>query len=205
MGSKWKSNSVELRPNMIDWLCGELLGDGSLQSIASPSAKFRYSSKYAECIGYVAKTLDSFGIEQSGRIYRHSNEGTIYDPTYSYQSLTYPELWMLYDLWYSKGKKVIPKGLMLPSITCRQWYIGDGCLQHRQDRRPFITLCTECFSTEGVDWLVGRLIALGFNTTRQSKSNRVRISSYSTEDFLNYIGECPVECYKYKWDLGRKK
>ena len=202
MGSKWKSNSVELRPYMLDWLCGELLGDGSLQSIASPTAKFRYSSKYVEYIGYVAKTLNSFGIEQSGRIYKHPNEGTVYGPSYSYQSLTYPELWMLYDLWYLKGKKIVPEGLMLPSVTCRQWYIGDGCLQRRQGRRPNIIMCTECFSVTDIDWLVSQLVSLGFNATRQLNSNRIRISSYSVKDFLEYIGECPVECYKYKWNLG---
>ena len=27
----------------------------------------------------------------------------------------------------------------------------------------------------------------------------IAILSRSALDFLNYIGPCPVECYKYKW------
>jgi len=31
-------------------------------------------------------------------------------------------------------------------------------------------------------------------------SNEIGISAYSTKSLLNYIGECPVECYKYKFE-----
>ena len=192
-------NSVTLYPHILDWLCGELLGDGCLYSHHALSAKFKYTSKYIEYTWYVSRTLHSFGIVQAGKIYRNSNG---FGTTYMYQSLSYLELRMLYDAWYPNGKKVVPKGLMLPSITCRQWYIGDGSLQHRQDGRPSITLCSDCFPISSVNWLVSQLIALGFDTTRQPNSNRVHISSTSTEAFLKYIGECPVECYRYKWDLG---
>ena len=204
MGSNWKSNSVTLYPHMLNWINGELLGDGCLnRPPLMQSARFNYSSKYMEYTWYVSRTLQSFGIVQSGEIHKYLHK--IHNSySFVYISRSYIELRMLYDIWYPWGKKAIPEGLLLPSVTCRQWYIGDGCLQHRQERRPFITLCTECFSVTDVDWLVSRLVALGFDTTRQSKSNRIRISSYSTEDFLNYIGECPVECYKYKWDLGGK-
>ena len=197
-----KSNSVTLYPDMLDWICGELLGDGCLHSYRFMSAKFKYSSKYIEYILYVSRILQSFGVVQAGRIYGYSNEGTVYSPSYSYQSCSYPDLQILYDIWYPEGKKVVPEGLGLPAVTCRQWYMGDGCLQHRQGRRPNVILCTDCFPISSVNWLVNQLITLGFDTTRQPNSNRIRISSTSTEAFLKYIGECPVECYKYKWNIG---
>ena len=36
---------------------------------------------------------------------------------------------------------------------------------------------------------------------RKLDANRISILTKSTKDFLNYIGDCPVSCYQYKWNL----
>lgn len=199
MGSNYISNSVTLYPHILDWLCGELLGDGCLRSNSTSSAKFQYSSKYMEYAWYIARTLDSYGIKQSGKIYKNLCKWGV---GYSYQSRAYSELRTLYDLWYPKGKKIVPEGLMLTPITCRQWYIGDGCLDRTQGKNPYITIATQAFPTSDVDRLVGQLINVGVNATRQSARNNVYVRRGSVKRFLDYIGQCPVACYKYKWDLG---
>ena len=196
-----KSNHCKLSNKAIEWINGELLGDGCLQSCSIYSARFQYGSKYLEYIEYIRDTLKSFGIKQSGKIRKTyiENYGAY---IFSYSSLSYVELRPIRERWYPKGKKIIPKDLELTPLTCRQWYIGDGSLKHRKiggQGRPRIVLATHCFVIPDVENLIGKLIYLGFKTTRWL-SNEMYISTYSTKEFLNYIGKCPVKCYQYKFN-----
>ena len=192
------ANHCELSQKAIEWINGELLGDGSLQSQSKYSARFTYGSKYFEYIEYVRDTLKSFGIEQAGKICKQINKkrGNI---SYHYYSLCYPELLSIYNQWYPKGKKIIPRDIKLTSLILRQHYIGDGCLNHCKLGKPSIKLCTNGFLVADVEYLLEKLTELGIKTTRNVK-NVIYISTHSTKDFLEYIGKCPVECFQYKWE-----
>ena len=179
---------------MLEWLNGELLGDGHLCSFTC-SARFQYSSKYLEYINYVSDTLAQFGIIQSGKIQRRVTSVI----SYNYKSRSYTDLFDVWAAWYMYGNKQIPKDLELTPIVCRQWYIGDGCLKKSTAGTPYIVIGTCGFPVWDVLWLVTELRHLGFITTYYPSSNYLSISTSSTKDFLNYIGKCPVECYKYKW------
>jgi hypothetical protein len=193
-----KGNHCILSPEAIEWLSGELLGDGSLGSQSKYSALFQYCSKYLEYIEYVRDTLKSFGIKQSGRIHKQYHRD--YDSySYFYRSKAYVELLPIYKQWYPEGKKIVPKDIKLTSLTLRQWHIGDGCLRHREHRRPFIILSTYGFIVSDVEQLVNKLKNIGFIIKRQPSTNVIRVTPYSTKEFLNYIGKCPVNCYQYKW------
>jgi len=172
-----------------------LLGDGCIALISSYSARFSYGSKYFEYCEYVSNTLESFGIKQSGKISKHTNDWGTY---YQYKTKSYPELKNIYNKFYPNGKKIIPENLKLTSLTCRQWYIGDGSLKHPKDSKPAIVLSTDCFSIFDVNYLVKYLSILKIKATRQ-KNNRIRIWACSVKDFLGYIGNCPINCYQYKW------
>lgn len=174
------------------WMNGELLGDGNLRADYVSSAAFRGTSQYLEYIDYISGTLSFFGIEQSGKIYKRNN-------VYYYTSRRYYELGPLRCIWYPDGKKIVPKCFHLTPLVCRQWYIGDGCLKHREGERPHITLATCGFPANDVIWLVEQLWEIGIIATRQACENRIHISTHSTPYFLKYIGKCPVECYQYKW------
>jgi len=193
-----QANYCNLSKEAFNWIQGELLGDGSMESSSSYSARFRYDSKYLEYIKYVSDILRSFGIQQSGKINRrYQKEINCY--SYRYASLKYVELLSIYKKWYPEGKKIIPKNLKLTPLICKQWYIGDGCLIHQLGVKPYIRLATDGFTISNVNILVGQLNDLGFKVTRQLSNNRINISTYSTKDFLNYIGKCPVKCYQYKF------
>jgi len=192
-----KVNHCNLSQKAIEWINGELLGDGCLQPTSLYSAGFRYSSKYKEYINYISDTLKSFGIERSGRIIKYYNKRQD-TYCYKYNSRSYKELMPIYKEWYPEGKKIIPKNIKLNPITLRQHYIGDGSLIH-QNGNMRIILCTCGFSILDVNWFVEKLNNLGFRAMRQPSRNIIHISTYSVIDFLNYIGECPVNCYKYKF------
>lgn len=189
----------QLSSKAIEWIDGELLGDAGLTEHTSYSARLGYGSKYREYIDYISKTLNSFGILQSGKIYK--NKGGFGDVVYLYHSCYYEELLPINKSWYPQGKKIVPRNIKLTPLTCRHWYLGDGSLCYPPSKKcnPYITMCTNGFSISDVKWLIKQLVDLGFKATRQSHNNTIRISTYSTQDFLKYIGKCPVECYRYKW------
>lgn len=192
-----KANHCNLSQKAIEWINGELLGDGCLLSQSPHSAFFTYGSKYLEYAEYIKNTLKLFGIK-SGKINKeyHKEIGRHY---YRYKSHHYVELLPIRKKWYPNGKKIIPRDIKLSSVTLRQQYIGDGCLSHRKKIKPCINLSTNNFPISNVEWFIRELIRLGFKVSRHRSSNVIRISVYSVKDFLEYIGSCPVECYRYKW------
>ena len=192
------ANHCNLSEKTVEWINGELLGDGCLVSRSVYSARFSYSSKYKEYIQYISDTLKSFGIKQSGGIKkridkRHNNI------VYHYGSCDYVELLPIREKWYPKGKKIVPKDIKLTSLTLRQHYIGDGSLNHPKHGNPRIILATNGFKISEVEWLIKQLLKLGFRASRRPSRNTIGISNKFTKDFLNYIGKCPVSCYQYKF------
>lgn len=192
-------NHCNVTQDFLAWADGELLGDGCLVPCSLSSARFRYSSKRLSYLQYVSCTLKSFGIEQTGKIFK-TLQKILNVSYYSYTSRCYPELLPLRRRWYPEGKKVVPRDVVLLPITCRQWYIGDGTL-YKTLKNLRITLSTEGFTRVDVAWLVKQLAEIGILATQQHVHNRITIASCSVKDFLNYTGESPVECYKYKWDI----
>jgi len=195
------TNHCNLSQKAIEWINGELLGDGSLRFVSKQSAKFMYGSKHLEYIQYISDTLKSFGIEQSGKI-RERIDKKYKSQSWQYESLSYSELLSIRKKWYPEGEKIVPKDIKLSPITCRQWHIGDGSLLHPKKSKPYIVLATNSFSILDIEWLRIQLINIGIKaTSRKSTSGEtIYISVYSIKDFLDYIGECPVECYKYKFN-----
>lgn len=192
------ANHCNLSQKAIEWINGELLGDGHLRSRSSYSASFGYSSKYEEYIEYISNTLKSFGIKQTGRIRRridkrHNNI------IYHYVSRDYIELLPIRKKWYPKGKKMIPIDVRLTPLTLRQHYIGDGSLNHQKHGNPRIILATNGFKISEVKRLIKQLLRLGFKASRRPSRNTIGISNKFTKDFLDYIGKCPVSCYQYKF------
>lgn len=45
-------------------------------------------------------------------------------------------------------------------------------------------------------------VDLGFDCHR-TKKNNIYISTKSLNDFLDYIGPCPIICYQYKWKYNK--
>jgi hypothetical protein len=197
-----QANHCNLSKKAIDFINGELLGDGCLQSFSSYSASLGYTFKYYEYAKYILDTLQSFGIN-CGKIYQGYNKDTKGNFHYSYKfySYRYVELFPFYKKWYLDGKITMPKDIELDPITLMQFYLEDGSLNKlkNKNRMPYIVLYTNNFSISDVNWLIIELNKIGFKATRQPSRNIINISTYSTKDFLNYIGECPVKCYSYKF------
>ncbi len=200
------TNHVNLTPKAIEVFSGLLLGDGHLEVVSQWSAIYSHNSKYKEYVEWLSIIFKTIGIKQC-------KQGS-----YHYASLSYPELLLLQQKWYRlynpetdpknwhhKLIKIVPMDLKLTPTVCLHWYIGDGCLQHVQNKTSLhycncIVLATMGFPTEDVEFLVKELNKLGFKCHRTTK-NEIYISAESTPAFLKYIGNYPIDCYRYKWEL----
>ncbi|MDD5245655.1 MAG: hypothetical protein PHU49_16725 [Syntrophorhabdaceae bacterium] len=206
----WKSNSVELSSEAVEFIDGELLGDGSLFSHSGRSASFSHTSMHYPYSHFVMEILSGYGLELSGGIYERSGDRSFFPrypdskghPAYSIQTRSYLELLPLRRRWYPNEKKIAPADLTLTPLICRQWYLGDGHL-YRGRGGLHISLCTQGFADRHITRLVNKLNEIGFCATMQS-NRTIRIWKRSIVGFIDFIGPCPPEIegvLGYKWAL----
>ena len=195
-------NSLALTDEAIEFLEGCLLGDGSISMNKSISALYQHCDKHLSFLIWLRKKLALFGIKTTKRINTRSLEykGKSY-LAYRLTSLSYPELVILRKRWYPKGKKVIPRDLLLTPVRLLMWYLGDGSYRERRTRGREVRLCSTSFSMEEKSLCALQLSRLGILTTTGPHGLRVRNSCI--DNFFDFIGPCPVpEIYGYKWPSG---
>ena len=196
-----RANHVRLGQSALEFINGELLGDGCLFAKNDKSACYEHGSQYPEYLDWLSRVFEDFGLKQMGHIHMRKTNWSV---GFYYQTLSYRELLPLYRKWYPDGKKIVPRDLKLTPLTCRQWMIGDGYLGHP----PFITFATYGFSHEDIAFLAQQLVDLGFQVSLPSGTPIIRIQKRSVQDFLDFIGPCPdpiKSLYGYKWDLQLTK
>lgn len=140
---------------------------------------------------------------------RKTKRKTIY-----YFSVTNSSLIPIRERWYPNGKKIVPKNLIFTPLMVLNWFMGDGSTSFTKNKKQVnLTLSTESFTKEEVIFLknglskaIGQEIRISTNKGSFSDRTYFRLSSGKssfTNAFFDYVGECPVECMKYKWKRGR--
>lgn len=182
---------------MKDLIDGLLLGDGSMCKRAK-NARYRHSCKHIEYLKFVITALQKYGVEIPTIYDKDNGYGT--GRIFQIQSRVSVQLTEHYSRWYSEKKKVVPEDVSLTPLTILHWYIGDGWLDTDKGYLRQIGLATHSFSPLEREVLCSKLIELGLKAANRP-DGRINICKSSVFDFLEYIGECPVECYKYKFDV----
>lgn len=178
---------------------GLLLGDGCLQKPAK-TAKYTHSSKHEDYLLWVKNFLENEGVSFTPKIYRKDEGRGIY---YQLHSRVHEMLTKEYHRWYNKdGKKIVPSDLRITPVSAKHWYIGDGGLDSDKGYLRQISFASHSFSYEERDFLVAQLKELGFKASNR-KRGQICIAKSSVTDFIDWIGECPTESYKYKWELTK--
>lgn len=112
------------------------------------------------------------------------------------KSSFFEECKILRDEWYKDNKKIISSSFKVTKTSLLYWYLGDG-MKAKKDSGAL--LCSESFS-EQENLRLCNLINLEGVPCHVTPSNRIRIKGKNGLNLLlNYIGESPVNCYKYKW------
>lgn len=200
---------IDLSNKELDILTGHLLGDGSIfySTRYAVTPIFSFTSKHLEYAEFVknSSSLSSYcKVLQRRRFDKRTSKTYV---SYQFRTKSCETLKQFRDLWYPEGKKLIPENLKLNSTICQRWYIDDGGRSSGKSRgkNRYISISTCCHKNNGdIIILLKELRNLGFNCNSNLNGNyhRIQFSRVSSLDFLEFIGKCPVECFKYKWDLS---
>lgn len=185
------------RSNFIGWI----LGDGGLRiPKAGINPKFHYTDKKKDHIDYICSILTKYDIHYNISFNKNSE-------CYNIDSEARPEFHEFYDLFYgyegldehNRKYKILPD-INLNPIILRNWYIGDGSSSNQGkigNHRGFIGCKFENpYITNQFKNLFGKDFKLySLNTGMY----QYYFTNNGLKKLLEYIGECPVESYKYKW------
>ena len=208
-GRTWKINKpFELNNHQREIIDGALLGDGTLVlEKRGLNPYFGYVSASEEHVRYVCDSLKEYGRKGdffSTREYIRKNTGQPYIHCI-FRTQTNPTLLPIYNRWYKNKIKHIPEDLILTPTVCLIWYLGDGTLCSNGQ----IKLCTDCSSKEEQEQILlpqlkefeATINSTGKNNKNGIPTYRIVIPHRKAEQFLQYIGECPVKDYQYKWEV----
>lgn len=143
-------------------LNGHLLGDGCLCKPKNDNTNSRFTIKRAasdlEYLNWSAKYFQDY-LSPTG-VYNIK----IFDDRYKkyyYSSIFYtrqlPIFTEYYNKWYPKGKKIVPKDLILTPLTIAVWLADDGSIRSQSPTKLTMTFSTDSFSKENVIFLQEQL------------------------------------------------
>jgi len=183
-------------------ITGCLLGDGGMRIYKrGKNPSFNYTDKHLEFITYIKELFERNNIKCS-RVYTSNSTGC-----FSFQTECLKEFLPFYDLFYSdktkkQMRKVLPD-IILDSIMLKLWYIGDGSI-----KKQFQTLNNACqISCKYNNKLILNQFKVLFhpncNWYPYKTCGVFYIPHKGFQKLLDFIGECPINCYKYKWEIKR--
>ena len=180
---------IELSKELRQVLDGWMLGDGHM-ALPGQQSFFSHVSKHEEYRDYVSKYLENV----PHRKYLYYAMGNTY---YRLRTCSTVEFAEIYKKWYKDKKKIIPEDIKLSPLTVNHWFMDDGTMGKRDKN---IILSTNCFTKEECDKLSSQLNdILNAKDIHQNNRNEIYLSRNSANKFLEYAGECKLDCFKYKW------
>ena len=204
-------NIIEISPYLKSFIDGELLGDGTMTKCGGYSAYYQHGSKYKEYVDWLEKEFTREGVKQGGEIDCRTHHCDLNNglrgkdcDAYHYRSLSYVDFRPFRKRFYPHEEKIVPKDIVLNPIVLRQWYLGDGCITQYPYSKN-ITLYTCAFSRDDVEFLSNKLRDIGLTITYNKHDNAIRVGAKSVDDFLDFTGPCPIDCYSYKWNRHHEK
>jgi len=185
---------------------GMMLSDGHLQkSTKSKNARFSLSCKHEEFARTFQQRSGSFNwTEPSCRDIYDKRTDKVYT-SWRLTSKIDERFTIEHKRWYSEGKKIVPKDIVLDKNTLIWWYLGDGCLYRKKSRPNYrrVVLSTQGFEQSDIDFLLNKLTALIGNESVHLERKEIVIGGNSLCNFIKIIGtKSPVSCYQYKFDFG---
>jgi len=190
---------IYISDTAIEIFEGELLGDGGLEltptsnnpGFAHSTANFCYSE-------FLENALIAENILIHSEILPPRNGGkeqrrirTKYNQSFK----------SLFNRWYPNNTKIAPNDLTLNKLKILHWYLGDGYIENK-----IVKFSTCGFKWDEVENLSTKMNSLGFKSIVQKHSGGypvLKLYSKSSRDLINWLGNCPVKGYEYKFNFNR--
>lgn len=204
-----REHHIEIPGTLMEIICGEMLGDGSMYS-SKYQAACKFTSKHLDYMEWLFSCFNRFSIPMSKsgiRKVQQFDKRT--NKTYTrfyFGTKCSTEIKNIYDAWYISGTKTVPKNLKLTPTTALHWWLGDGYVSTRCG-----FLCTDCFTKKEVDFLSELLNAtFGLNTKTYPRKNpsgkvvyRIYLPQKTLVKLLSIIGEPPIKSLSYRWEIKK--
>ena len=174
-------------------IIGSLFGDGYVRTIPGRKNAFLEINHSIVQKNYVDWKYDVLkSISGSPPKAREGNEGRI---AYRFYTRQHPELTRLANLFYQKGKKVVPK-IHIDSVSLAIWYMDDGSKCRDSD----VYLNTQQFTFSDQQYLLEILASLGIFARLNKDKNyfRIRLLKESIPKLKDLIEEHVIDDMRYK-------
>lgn len=174
-------------------IIGSILGDGYVRIMPGRKDAFlevNHSIKAKEYVDWKYSVLKN--ICKSGPRERDTNEGRV---AYRFFTKQNPEITNLLNMFYIKGKKIVPQDLKLDSIILAIWFMDDGSKSGSN-----VYLNSQQFSLADQNRLLRKLREIGLKArlNRDKKYYRIRILSESVPEFNRIINTHIIPSMRYK-------
>ena len=195
-----KSISINIDDFLEENIIGWMLGDGGMRLVNHAiNPYFTYTDKHEDHILHVGNILKKYNIKYN--ITKNKISGC-----YQLQSETRPEFHKYYSLFYGynglnengQKRKILPN-IRLTPIILKNWYIGDGGSSKQNKSYNHRGYIVDKYQN---DYVLNQLIEITGSCKcycDRNKCYRYHFNNKALIKLLEYIGECPVESYKYKW------
>jgi len=174
-------------------IIGSLLGDGYLRALPGRKDAFleiNHSIEAKEYVDWKFQMLRNICI--SGPKKRKGKGKRV---AYRFFTRQHPELSELWEMFYRKGKKIIPSNLRLDPIILSVWFMDDGA----RCRNSFY-LNSQKFNKKDQEKLIEKLEILGLKArlNRDKRYYRIRFLSLSVPKLKEIIKRYLIPSMYYK-------
>ena len=196
-----KKEIIELSSSFKNIMLGLLAGDGSLRIPKKGiNPKYTHTDKNHGAIIHFRQLFIDEGIAVSD-IYKRVQKSKYGDIniTYKFETEVSPEFLEFYSMFYPiDTRKRLPNFRVSP-LSLLYWYIGDGSVRRPNNCVNFGGQITNKWGNENI---LNQMKDLFGDKIVYYDNPNYRNFYFPPKEFkllLSYIGECPIECYKYKW------
>ena len=185
-----------------DIIIGTVLGDSyiGISPYKRTVLQIKQSNKHKEYVFWLSQKLKSLFPREPKQ--RRDNKQWFINSKYSL------ELNELRDLFYPKGKKIVPRSIdkiLKSPIILAVWFMDDGTLDYRFKDHCAFHLCTNCFKLKDVQRLAktlgknfGIIASVHYTLCRGKRHARIYIGAKGRDKFIELISPHILDCFKYK-------
>jgi len=174
-------------------LDGLMLGDGCMSEKSRISSRLTFGFKFKETVLDIFEAFPSFKFSPPWQNKK--------DKCWSSKSNMYSDLLQENRRWYLNDRKTVPLDVVLTSLSCYWWFIGDGYVSGGNTY-----LCTDSFTKKEINILILKLKKLNLNA-RITSRNRIRFLKKDSAEFMKWLEKNNIisKQYQYKWDNFKKQ
>ena len=188
---------------MKEILDGVMLGDASLQIDKKNrciNGRFSQCCKHVDYLDFIRNAFASKELTFCpSYVLRRDKRWD--SQTYTLRSRAHPYWTDECNRWYKEEQKRVPRDIEITPIVLLHWFLCDGSLGYAWEELVRVTLSSQSFPHEDVEYLRDKLSQIGIFTWNDK--GRIQVQKTSIPRFFEYIPVSPVWSFHYKWVFCR--